>query len=277
MADPAWPNWSNEFTADLEDEALAAHRPQLSRRPGPPSQPGPGPARGGTRVRHPDQAGCQRWMGRSRRLSSRRSGRPAPPRQPQAGRAPLVLPLGTGAESGVRFNAPKPRRRQSKPDPRWLSKAEERALIAAVEAADGGGTSRSSGWACTVASASRRCRASTAPTSPSRAKGEMVVGERAATAGREALQDAPACAARAGRRPAIRTRARRPARPAIDPGLRTSPPVPARPPGSGRRRRASRVSRSTRSAIPAPADARDAGVQSRTWPRTSVIPTSRPP
>lgn len=36
---------------------------------------------------------------------------------------------------GVRFEMPKPARRQSRPEPRWLEKAEERALLAAVERA----------------------------------------------------------------------------------------------------------------------------------------------
>jgi integrase len=39
-------------------------------------------------------------------------------------------------DRGVRFDPPKPRRRQGKKEPRWLSRAEERALIAAVEVAD---------------------------------------------------------------------------------------------------------------------------------------------
>jgi integrase len=39
-------------------------------------------------------------------------------------------------DRGVRFEPPKPRRRQGKADPRWLSKAEERALIAAAEVAN---------------------------------------------------------------------------------------------------------------------------------------------
>jgi integrase len=41
-----------------------------------------------------------------------------------------------GEDLGVRFEAPKPQRKQGKPDPRWLSRAEERALAAAVEAAN---------------------------------------------------------------------------------------------------------------------------------------------
>src|SRR5205823_14283729 len=36
----------------------------------------------------------------------------------------------------VRFDPPKPQKRQAKPEPRWLEKAEERALIAAVEASN---------------------------------------------------------------------------------------------------------------------------------------------
>ena len=138
MADPAWPELVDEFTADLEDEERSAHTVRNYRD----DLAAFATWFRGQRGEEPQLAiltkrDVNEWIGSIEATGGRRGARaelPTVNRKLAALRS--FFRWAQGQDIGVRFDAPKPRRRQSKPDPRWLSKAEERALIAAVEAAD---------------------------------------------------------------------------------------------------------------------------------------------
>ena len=280
MADPAWPSWSTSSRPTSRMRSARAHRPQLSRRPGRLRDLVPGPTAGGTPARHPDQAGCQRMDrvdrgdGRppgaraelptvNRKLAALRCSSAGPRGRtsasgsthpnPGAGnpsRTAMAVEGGGAAcaDRGRRGGRQQAGRRGPLAGPaRWPPRrgdAGPRLLRHHHQRAQGRDGRQGKGRKPRVVKLSKTLRHALLELGVGRRSGPVLVGQR----GRLSIRDS-----------------------------RTSPRVTARPPGSGRRRTASRVSRSMRSAIPAPGGCSMPACRSRTWPRTSVIPTSRPP
>ncbi len=142
-AEPAWPELVDRFTSHLEDEESSPHtirnyRDDLHA------------FAGWYRGRYEEEPELPRltkrdlvdWKGSIEATGGRkdRDGNPTRAALPTVNRKLVALrsffAWARDHDLGVRFEAPKPGKRQDEPEPRWLSRAEERALLAAAEVAN---------------------------------------------------------------------------------------------------------------------------------------------